>query len=40
MPDITDKSDDRSAVGRRVARQLNEILLDLRKSFGMHGRTS
>ena len=28
------------AVGARVALQLNEILLDIRKSFGMHGRTS
>ena len=28
------------AVGARVALQLNDILLDIRKSFGMHGRTS
>jgi hypothetical protein len=40
MPDITDESHDRSTVGADLARQLNEILLDLRKSFGMHGRTS
>jgi hypothetical protein len=28
------------AVGAQVARQLNEILLGVRKSFGMYGRTS
>jgi hypothetical protein len=28
------------AVGARVALQLNEILLDIRKSFGMFGRTN
>jgi hypothetical protein len=40
MPDISKNSDDRSTASARVARQLNEILLGLRKSFGMHGRIS
>jgi hypothetical protein len=40
MPTISKTRERSRALGAQVARQLNEILLDVRKPFAMFGRTS